>query len=67
MTTRKLTAVPDVDLDIFAFNNCEHDHWLAINSISQLTKYYEDDDDMHWRLTCFANLIKGKLDELPNH
>jgi hypothetical protein len=63
MTTKKLTAVPDVDWDIFNFDHSEHDHWLAINSLNALKKYYEDKPEMLWRLNSFASLIRQEMEK----
>jgi hypothetical protein len=61
MTTKKLTAVPDVDFDIFDYNHREHDLWVAINALRGLVRdgYIEDHA---WRLNEVANLLELQLE-----
>ena len=60
MTTKKLTAVPDVDLDIFAYNPREHDLWLAINALRFIvSQNYLPDHE--WRLKEVAALLEKNL------
>jgi hypothetical protein len=60
MTTKKLTAVPDIDWDIFDFNEREHDLWLAINALRTVVRegYIADHD---WRLNEMANFLEKQL------
>ena len=61
MTTKKLTAVPDIDWDIFDFNEREHDLWLAINALRTVVRegYMKDHE---WRLKEVANLLEKHLE-----
>lgn len=61
MTTKKLTAVPDVDFDIFDFNHREHDLWAAINALREIVRegYLPDHE---WRLKEVAALLEMHLE-----
>ena len=62
MTTKKLTAVPDVDFDIFDFNHREHDLWSAINALREIVRegYVSEYD---WRLNEMANYLEMHLEQ----
>jgi len=68
MTTKKLTAVPDVDWDNFGkpdpfdYNPREHDLWLAINALRFIvSQNYLPDHE--WRLKEVAALLEMHLEQ----
>ena len=62
MTTKKLTAVPDVDFEIFDYNPLEHDTWLAINALRIVVRagYFPDYD---WKMLEVATKLEEFLRE----